>query len=277
MLALRFLQKHLSSILLLIVAPIAAFVVACYLVWHTNWMTYDALNVRLWPAIDRGSEGDFVLHGLLFCSIALVLFNTLAYGADGWKNGEPVVAILYGLSLLVIFVWGSEVYGGWLSRWLNGRSSDWSRHIHDLFACLVFVIFSVMDLRLYLRTRRNRLSAAGAQSHPQAQEETFLLQLLMVDVPVVGSILLVNLFLHELLERSPALGHGLSALGFLAGLGSGTLLMQLALSQFVFLMIYARYLKWEYRSLITPDPLSADPAKRAALVESTLTPQTHKA
>jgi hypothetical protein len=248
MLPLQFLQKHWYSLLLLIVAPTAAFVAAWYLVWHTNWMTYDAMNVRLWPASDSGGDGDFVLHGLLFCSLALVFFNTLAYGSDAWTEREPVVMSLYGLSLLIICIWGTEVYGGWLTRWLNTRSPDWSRHVHDLFAGSVFAVFAVMDFLLYTQARRIRLKG-DVDAIPHVQEETFLLQLLMVDMPVIAGILVVNVFLHELLEQSPALGHGVGAMGFLAGLGSGALLMQLALSQFVFLMIYARYFKWEYKTL----------------------------
>ncbi len=247
MIALKFFRKYGLSILFLVIAPIAALVFAWSLVSHTNWMTYDTLNVRLWPAIASGSEGNFVLHGLLFCSIMLVLINTLSYGSDAWENREPVVAILYGVSLVIIVIWAIEVYSGLLTRWLH--SSDWSRHIHDVFAFIVFVMFSVMDFRLYVKVRGNRQTVAVSQVNPQVKEQTFLLQFWMVDVPIVVSILVVNCFLHQLLETSPALGYNLWAVGYLAGFGSGALLMQLALSQFVFLIIYTRYFMWEYRSM----------------------------
>jgi hypothetical protein len=244
-------RSHWLELALLVLAPIVAIVGAFNLIEHTNWMTYDNFNVRRWPAVAHGAAGTFVLHGLLFCSLCLVLLNTLAYAASGWRNQERSVLVVYGLAVGIVVFWAFEVYLGPVAGWLEAGHWDLGRHLHDLFACTLFLLFSIMDLMLYLRCRKVRLAApapARAGENGRLDEETYLRPLLMVDVPVVCGIIFANFFLHELLEDSPALGSSETSTGFLTGFGAGSLVMQIALSQFVFLIIYLRYFRERYRS-----------------------------
>lgn len=235
-----FLVRHLGAFVVL-AAPASALGIAAFLMSQTNLNANSVFNVRSWPAVDDGVVGAFVLHGLLFSSIILVFFNTLAYGVDAWKKREGTAIGLYTVALLIIVAWLTEVCLGWGTHFFIVRGSDFANHLQDIYALAIFILFSLMDLLLYQKTRRDghTTQECDGDSHPHA--EIFLLQLLTVDLPVVCGILAVNVFLHEALERSSALGTGDGASGFIVGLGSGALLMQLALSQFVFLMIYTRY------------------------------------
>lgn len=237
------------ELVLVVLGPIIAIVAAWLLIAHTNWMTYDMWNVRRWPAVVESTRGTFVLHGLLFCSLCLVFINTVAYAFSGLKNGSSTVSLVYGVALVIIVLWGIEVYFG-LFDWLKDSYPDTMAHLHDMCAIVVFVLFAIMDLMLYLRLRGLRLAGnvGGTAEGPtdRLDEELYLLQCLVVDLPVVCGTCFVSLFVHILLEHSQALGKGAESIGFLTGFGAGSLVMQIGLSQFVFLFIYLRYFRVRY-------------------------------
>lgn len=246
-------KAHRLELVLVIVAPVVAISVAYRLIAHTNWMTYDYFNVRLWPAVVHATPGTFVLHGLLLCTLSVVFSNTLAYAISAWSRRQPMVMISCILALLIVALWSAEIYAGFVTAWLEGQhsyaSADVARHLHDGFASVLFFLFLLMDLVLYRRCGRIRTvngDNTAAMTKERLEEDTYLLQLLMIDIPVVCGVITVNIVMHHLLEESFAIGEPSVREVFLTGFGAGSLVMQIALSQVVFFFIYVRQVAWTY-------------------------------
>ncbi len=251
-----FFRRNWLQVGLLIIAPFVCGGTAFVLLSNSDAGSVSVLNVRTWHSYDKDLPGDGVAKSLLFAIIVLVVLNTLAYLIDAYKSRTGSVAALGTLSLLPIVIWAAITVG--VKHLLR---DDPDNHVNELIMIGVFALFTCVDswqLKRVCGNLKKQISAikgdplksVGRKSAKsrrrkleieklRTERQTYLLQLISVDAPVIIGLLFVSIVSSSYVYGSSGLVVDLYKLPFDVGFRSGAAVMHVAFSQVVFLSIYA--------------------------------------
>ena len=241
------------------VGPLVISALSIWLMGCTSAMSPGFCNVRTWAwyASDQIATpvgfNESYLHLLILFVVLLIIWNTFAYLIDSLDRTARVAHWLNIVSLLVAAAWLIHVYSGWI---------EWP-YVDDVAAALVFTLFVLVDWRMYRSSRK----ATTAEPQPNVPKKgavvdkeaaklekklrkkqqvevakferlAYLLQIWAVDLPVLFGLLCAAIATSFVFHRGPKTGLDPASSAFDVGFHTGTLVMHLAISQFIFYIIY---------------------------------------
>lgn len=233
------------------VGPIVATLLSIQLMHSTADGTGDLWNLRNWPWYmndpSRVATNEYFLRGILFSAVLLILLNVAVYWIYSIDRANWTVVILAVPMVLVAAFWLYHII-----------EQPFNPLIDDGAALFLFGLFLVSDAVMWVQKgdEIRRLPeapadpAASCDRHvAAAQQQTYLLQMAMVDLPVLFGIAYAlyvwsNVSAHSVVNAVVDVN---TAKAFDVGFRIGTLIMHLAISQFIFLVVYWWFVFVRYR------------------------------
>ncbi|MEM9409642.1 MAG: hypothetical protein AAGA30_00925, partial [Planctomycetota bacterium] len=185
-------------------------------------------------------DGLYVYHLLMMSTVVLLLMNTLGYMWEILSAGESErpnatrgrkvrrgAVFVMGFCSIVIFFWLVDIYVGFSANWLH--DTDFEGLEHEILSIVLFFLFAVTDIMLAVSYDQTARNAAQGNAGFRKKRNGFIMQALLVDIPVVAGLVCV-------VAISAFWLHGVHH-SFLHGFRSGALIGHLAPSQVIYVIL----------------------------------------